>query len=299
MRSRQRLLVLVTSITVLGLASRTHGHALAWEEVPATTEADLVAYAIDDESHELLRYAFADQSLRVVGVVRTAEGATLTEIEGLAIVPGGLHAVAVWNNEGSSNARLVNINLLTAQATLMPCSIGYGGVEGVCAFKDGESWRVLAIHTGSGESNRGLLEINLQTGAGTLLMSVARSYEGLARTDAGELLAATDERVYVLDPETGGETLVSGHGSARIESIEYVAGDWETAIEIDGVDALWTEHGARIAFDCAIDQLVVLQQDGGGAAAISTPLDGRSIRAMTVVTTKTDPASRIVISMRD
>jgi hypothetical protein len=297
MRSRQRLLALVASITVLGLASRTHGHAL--EEVPATTDADLVAYAIDDESHELLRYAFADQSLRVVGVVRTSDGATLTEIEGMAIVPGGLHAVAVWNHEGSSDARLVNINLLTAVATLLPCTIGFGGVEGLCAFEDVDSWRVLAIHTGSGESNRGLLEIDQQSGAGTLLMSVTRSYEGLARTDSGELLAATDERVYALDPGTGAETLVSGHGSARIESLEYVAGDWETAIEIDGVDTSWTEQGARIAFECAVDQLVVLQPNGGGTATIATPLDGRSIRAMTVVTTKTDPASRIVISMRD
>jgi hypothetical protein len=94
---------------------------------------DLVMYAIDADTHELIRYEFNSDSYVRIGVVVDQHGNTVSDIQSLSYMPYGpkmgLYGVSNFNE--SEPSRLVRINPLDASATALPVSTGFGQVNGL------------------------------------------------------------------------------------------------------------------------------------------------------------------------
>ncbi|MBL1216282.1 MAG: hypothetical protein D8M59_02170 [Planctomycetes bacterium] len=94
---------------------------------------NLVMYGLEDSTHELLRYDFGTDQAQTIGQVKLSDGSVLYEVESLAHFAGQINLYAVWNFEADARSRLVEINMLTAEATLLPLETGFGNIEGLTA----------------------------------------------------------------------------------------------------------------------------------------------------------------------
>jgi hypothetical protein len=118
-------------IAAIGLLAA--GASVALAETPVTVLDEVVMYAIDSGTHELVRYEFETDTFSRIGVVSDRFGNVVTDIEGLAFVRHGpfkgLYAAA--NYYESQPSRLVKISPLDAMATPLPLTIGFGRIEGL------------------------------------------------------------------------------------------------------------------------------------------------------------------------
>jgi hypothetical protein len=120
------------SATALGLAALASQPALAEEK---TSLADLVIYAIDQDTDELIRYKFYSDYVTRIGEVVDQDGAVVDDVDALAhIATGdykGLYAAA--NYDGSDTAHLARVNAFDGSATVV--DTGLGEITGLVAAR--------------------------------------------------------------------------------------------------------------------------------------------------------------------
>ena len=76
-----------TSLALAGML--TLGVSAAFAETPVTLLEEVVMYAIDSDTNELVRYDFGTDTLTRIGVVSDRFGNVITDVEALAYVRHG------------------------------------------------------------------------------------------------------------------------------------------------------------------------------------------------------------------
>jgi hypothetical protein len=113
----------------------------------------VVMYAVDEDTHELMRYRFgSEDGAYVIGELQYDDGSVATYVECLGYIPSGSRKglYGVHNYDGNDRSRLVNINVLDATVTPAPVDIGFGKVEGMVTTWDAalNKWVFYATHSG-------------------------------------------------------------------------------------------------------------------------------------------------------
>ena len=123
----------------------------AGDDQPATPLNEVVMYAVDADTNELLRYDFSSDDYQVIGKIRDARGKLIQEIESLAYIPHGpfkgLYGVPT---EGHAHDRLVTISLVDATARVYPLEIGFEDVKAMVPVKQPSTghWVLYATQDG-------------------------------------------------------------------------------------------------------------------------------------------------------
>ncbi len=272
---------------------------------PQLTDIDeVVMYAIDASTHELLRYNFgADQYARI-GVVRSTGGIIVPNIESLAMIPRGPHKglYAVANYYNILPARLFMISVLDATARPAPAVIGYQNVEGLVAVEDPDTsqWRLMGS---SGDS--GLISIDPDSGAGSLLLPTTNRYRGLTLATDGTLYGLTSNALWTIDLETGVQTEVSEMDvDARYEALEHAFGDLSPRIKVPSSGATvvpdaWTMGGILFGYDVEERSLVIINPADGTVVPWASSLPPLYIEGLAFTTTARDIFASIVASAVD
>lgn len=128
----RHLLVAAVLICLTGLGFMPEVPASGAEAASLT---DHVLYGVSGTNHELLRYQFDAGQLASKGVIRLSTGEALTGIEAMAYIPRHLNVYAFWQDPGDGNSKLVYVNSLTAEATVVGASLGTGSVTGATTVR--------------------------------------------------------------------------------------------------------------------------------------------------------------------
>jgi hypothetical protein len=202
-----------------------------------TTVAEIVLYAIDADTNELLRYSFSNDNIVSMGPVSTASGTKLEDMEGLSYVSDGqdkgLYTVPT---KGSHEGHLVHIDPLSGLATPFGPNVVASDrkLTGMIAEHDpgSDTWSLLAAEGDNVKSDpnriepRRLIRINPRTGISwpVATLTDGRRFEGLARDSKG---------------------------------------DAQPKVDVPGVGNGWTKDGALFVFD-----------DNSGRFGVLNPNDG-------------------------
>lgn len=113
---------------------------------------DIVMYAVDADSDELIRHRFGEESDPVVGVLRYPNGDIAEHVECLGYIPSGVNRglYGVDNYNGNTQSRLVKVNVLEAVVEPAASDVGFGNVEGMVAFwqPGADRWTLYAVEDG-------------------------------------------------------------------------------------------------------------------------------------------------------
>ena len=272
---------------------------------PQLTDIDeVVMYAIDAGTHELLRYDFgADEYIRI-GVVRHPNGIVVPDIESLAMIPHGPHKglYATANYYGILPTRLVKISVLDAVARPAPALIGFQNVEGLVAREDPDTsqWGLI----GSSRSP-GLISIDPETGTGSLLLATTTRYRGLTLAPDGTLYGLTSDELWTIDLDTGVQTKISEmDDDARFEALEHAFGDVSPRIKVPSSGATvvpdaWTMGGILFGYDVEQHTLVIMNPADGTVVPWATSLPPLHIKGLAFTTTARDILASIVAGATD
>lgn len=287
------------------LLPRATAHGAGEGNPPQLTDIDqVVMYAIDADTHELLRYDFGADEYARIGVVRSPGGIVVPNIESLAMIPRGPHKglYAVANYHGILSARLVMISVLDATARPAPALIGFENVEGLVAVEDPDTsqWRLI----GSAGSP-GLISIEPDSGAGSLLLATTNRYRGLTLAPDGTLYGITNNALWTIDRDTGVETEVTEMDlDARYEALEHAFGDSSPRIKVPSSGATvvpdaWTMGGILFGYDVEQRRLVIINPVDGTMVPWATSLPPLHIEGLAFTTTARDIIASIVAGAID
>jgi hypothetical protein len=112
--------------------------ALAARPAPAAEKTqleDLIIYAVDQDTDELVRYKFANDYVTRIGEVTDQSGAVVSDVDALANVGTGDHKglYAAANYDGSDTAHLAKINVFDASANAV--DTGLSEITGLVAAR--------------------------------------------------------------------------------------------------------------------------------------------------------------------
>lgn len=298
---RRSVLIALAALLVPGATAGGAGEG----DPPQLTDIDeVIMYAIDAGTHELLRYDFgADEYVRI-GVVRHSNGIVVPDIESLAMIPNGPHKglYATANYYGILPARLVKIGVLDATARPAQAVIGFQNVEGLVAREDPvtSQWRLI----GSAGS-AGLISIDPETGAGSLLLATTNRYRGLTLAPDGTFYGVTSNTLWTIDLDTGVQTEISVMGvEARYEAMEHAFGDASPRIKVPSSGATvvpdaWTMGGILFGYDVEQSMLVIMNPANGTVVPWPTSLGPLHIEGLAFTTTARDILASIVAGAVD
>ena len=106
---------------------------------PATVAAqgpqDHLLYSQPHGSSELVQYRFSDDTLESIGSVQLGSGTEVTRIDALAHVPHHTNLFAFWLDPSDRLTKLVYVNSLNAEATIVGHDMGPGRITGAVAAK--------------------------------------------------------------------------------------------------------------------------------------------------------------------
>ena len=203
---------------------------------PRTGIEELVMYAIDADTYELLRYTFHNDEYTRIGVVTDENGKVVEDVESLCFIPSGpnkgFYGGANFYNE--RHARLVKINPMDATGEMLPMTTGFAKTEGMVAAQNAVTgeWLILATTEGEyyddddTEGDPCLIRIDPATGRGTLIRTTAENFEGLAMAIDGSLMGIVKEKLYEIDVASGNDNGTSGeHDFGKTEALEWAFGD--------------------------------------------------------------------------
>ncbi len=235
-----------------------------------TTAADLLMYAIDADTDQLVRYRFETDSYETVGVVTNAAGQAVRDMESLVHIPAGPNAgLYTVPRQGDDRWRLVKIDPVTAAATVYASRVlEISGtpveVDGMMAHFDtgSGSWKIRATLS----THAAMIDIDPATGAGTVVQNLARGYAGVTQGPDGTVFGIKSDDVYRINAD-GSETQLNSHTFGKTEALEYAFGDNAPEVTMPGIPASWTADGVLFAFSDDRDQLLVLNPANGDAHA--------------------------------
>jgi hypothetical protein len=262
------------------LACALSAGTATWAGGPAleTTVAEIVLYAIDADTNELLRYSFSNDSIFSMGEVSTASGTKLIDMEGLAYVSDGpdkgLYTVPT---KGAHQGHLVHIDPLSGLAKpFTPVVVADDRkLTGMIADLDPvtNTWTLLAAEGDNVKSDpnrieeRRLVRINPRTGISWPVATLpdGRRFEGLARNSNGVLFAVSRTHFFRIDEDAGSYTVVDlgETGLDKAEALEFAMGHTQPKVDVPGVGEGWTKDGALFVFD-----------DNSGMFGVLNPHDG-------------------------
>ena len=271
---------LYKSVPLAALACALSAGPATWAGGPLleTTVAEIVLYAIDSDTNELLRYSFSNDIIVSMGPVSTASGTKLEDMEGLSYVSDGqdkgLYTVPT---KGIHEGHLVHIDPLSGLATPFTHNVVASDrkLTGMIAEHDpgSNTWSLLAAEGDNVRSDpnriepRRLIRINPRTGISwpVATLTDGRRFEGLARDSKGELYAVSRTHFYRIDEDAGAYTVVDlgATGLDKAEALEFAMGHAQPNVDVPGVGNGWTKDGALFVFD-----------DNSGRFGVLNPNDG-------------------------
>jgi hypothetical protein len=199
---------------------------------PATPIDHVVMYAVDEDSDELLRYAFGDDDYFVVGQILDQDGNVLHEVEALGYILTGPHKglYGVSNYDGNQRSRLIKFNTFTATATVYPVDIGYGNIEGMVGVRDPDTgaWSLYAVQAGDSDPSTDRVTLchfppGNPDNAHTITVGLPALPAHLAHGDTvgpcpDEPEVESHKNLIMIDPATGEGTFLAALG-ARFEGL--------------------------------------------------------------------------------
>lgn len=298
---RRSVFIALAAVLLPGAAAHGAGDG----NPPQLTDIDqVIMYAIDAATHELLQYDFGADEYTRIGVVTDPDGNVVPNIEALAMIPRGPHRglYAVANYYGVLPARLVTINVLDATARPAAAVIGFENVEGLVAAEDPDTsqWRLI----GSSVSP-GLVSIDPDSGAGSLLLETANRYRGLTLAPDGTLFGITSNALWTIDQETGGQTRIGAmNDNALYEAMEHAFGDLSPWIKVPSSGATvvpdaWTMGGILFGYDVEERTLVIMNPANGIAIPWANSLPPLHIEGLAFTTRARDIRASIVNNALD
>lgn len=264
-----------------------------------TPIGEVVVYAVDADSYELIRYNFDTDAYIRVGVITDQNGNVVTDIAGLALIPHGpqrgLYGTA--NFHGVLPPRLVKINPLDATARLYPAGVGFGSVQGLVAAQDAgtSAWSLLGA-----TADPGLITIDPTTGAGTMLTATAEPYRGLALDFAGTLYGVSGDALWTIDRATGDEDEVGEiTDDATFGALEHAFGDFEPRIKVPSgghavVPDSWTADGIMFAYDVTEKKLRIINPHNAHNVDWACTLEAVDCEGLAFTTRLRDPYEAIL-----
>ncbi len=271
----------------------------------------LAAYAVDSDTYELVRYAFADNTFLSIGVVRTADGTTVRDLESLGYVPPGPgYGMYSVPTSAPYEWQLVRIDPLTATATVVGPPVIPAGrkITGMLSNYDAVAgeWYLLAASSEDRTSGRDQIEtrelvrLNPLTGASTIVATQAqlgpgRRFEGLGIDSKGDIYASARTRFYRIHQEAGYWVEEIGITSLdKAEAFEIAFGDTQPSISVPGVDPSWTTNGVFFVADEQIQKFGVLNPATGAFAeymvgGVPSAFVTKDAEGMVLLTLSRDP----------
>jgi hypothetical protein len=278
------------------------------DPVQLTPIEEVVMYAIDADTYELLRYTFDTDEYVRIGVVSDQNGDVVVDVESMTMIPHGPFKgiYGTPNFYEDKPSRLVRINPLDATAMMYPNTIlgGDGKVEGLVAVQNPVSgdWYLI------GSTDNDTIElIDPATGIGAKIADVNRNYEGLAMAPDGTLYGATKDpaELWLIDLSSGTETRVGQMASfTKCEALEFAFGDEESRIKIpnEGEEVVpdsWTDDGILFGFDDDADALLIINMVTGDAVQWFCSFATIDCEGMAFTTSRRDAWGVIVVEACD
>ncbi len=281
----------------------------AYAAPPVTPIEEVVMYAIDADTYELLRYAFDTDEFIRIGVVVDESGSVVEDVEALTYIPNGPYKgfYGGANYYETKPSRIVKINAMDATAETLPADVGYEKVEGLVAVQHpvtGE-WRLLASteNTNNDDGDPTLIWIDPATGAGTHIMDTNENYDGLTLAPDGTVYGINkDAELWVIDPVAGTETKVASiAGFDKTEALEWAFGDFSNAIDVgDAVpDPSWTANGVLFSFSDDSDALMIVNPATGEAVEYVCSFQTIDCEGLVFTTQFRDSFGEIVVDACD
>lgn len=266
----------------------------------ATHIDQVIAYGVDADTNNFLRYDFGSDDFTIVGQVAEADGTIVDDLECLTFVPSGPNKgfYAVRNYHEAAPPRLVKINGFDATATVSGNSFSVGMVAGLVAHEETPgNWVLL----GTTKNPHTLMRIDPATGTGTTIHNLVNWYSGLAIDPDGLLYGVrkyTDD-LTTINLATGVETTLGIHPSSKVEALEWVTGDDMQLIVAPGIPSAWTLGGMLIAFSDTNNELLMMNSSTGDARSYPCSFNTIDCEGLVVTTRKRDPYGVVIESPFD
>lgn len=274
---------------------------------PATQIEELVMYAIDADTHELLRYTFDTDEFVRIGVVVDQDGNVVTDIEGLSFISTGpykgIYGLANWYE--SRPTTLVRINPMDATAYVYPVNIGHEKGEGMVAARDQVTgdWFLIGAskHDDPGDKDAQLFTIDPATGASTSSRDVNERYQGLAMAANGDLYGVTrgPSRLYRILPNGNENFIANVNGYNKVEAMEWAFGDNTNQVDCSAVPPSWTVNGILFGFDDDKDALMIINPANGDTVRYNCAFQTIDCEGMVFTTQFRDSYGEIVVDACD
>ncbi len=266
----------------------------------ATHIDDVIAYGVDADTNNFLRYDFETDQFTIVGQVTEEDGTVVDDLECLTFVPHGPEKgfYAVRNYHEAAPPRLVKINGFDATATVSGNSFSVGMVAGLVAYQETPgNWVIL----GMTKNPHTLMRIDPATGTGTTIHNLVNWYSGLAIDPAGLLYGVRkySDVLTSIDLGTGVETILGTHPSSELEALEWVSGDSLQLIVAPGIPSAWTLQGMLIAFSDANNELLMMNPSTGDARSFPCSFNTIDCEGLVVTTRMRDPYGILIENPHD
>ncbi|MHC4304129.1 MAG: hypothetical protein ACYS15_00510 [Planctomycetota bacterium] len=300
-------------VVVGGVACVSVGTAVLWgagegEPPPLTQIEEVVMYGIDADTYELMRYEFNTDAYFSLGVVKDQHDNEVKDIEGLALIPHGLHKglYGTANYYEQWPSKLVKISGLDARCQVHTATIGFEKVEGLVAAQDPDTleWSLLGV---SKNPNPSLIRIDPATGVGTLIMETDNRYLGLAMDPDGTIYGVTKDpaELWKIDPISQDESSIGQFdGYTKLEALEYAFGNGDPRIKIpmmghDVVPDSWTMSGVLFGFADDDDALLIINAQNADNVQWQCSFQTINCEGLVFTTQAADPYGPIVNTAGD
>jgi hypothetical protein len=263
----------------------------------ATEVEELVMYAIDSTTDNLLRYSFMTDEFINMGVPATREGVLTDDCESLAWVPSGPGRGMYTSPRGDTPLEgfLVRIDPMTATVTVVSDLRPWKDINAMVVVLIGADWYIFA-HDFNDED---FVLINPVDGSITHAFNIPGiEFEGLAQGPDGTVYSNTDDALYTIDVTTGTATKIGDMPTSKMEALEYAFGDGAPEINIPGVPAAWTADGALIGFDDG-GELMIIDPASGAAQEYIGAFSTIDCEGIVFLTRARDPYGKIMVDPHD
>lgn len=287
----------------------------------ATDLADLVMWAIHDDTHELVQFNFETDTSTLVGVITDQHGHVLDDLEALGYIPSGpnMGFYAVQNSTGCCHQKkLIRIDGLTGVATVFDSGPDVGYTRGMDVFEESPGeWRLyVSITSGSSPKQCRLKTVNPSTitpydskeirevgdydGDGTTWVVM----EGLALDGAGTLfgvshIGSTQTVLWTINRITGIATPRGTSSWQRIEALQFASGaNTPTMTDLPPAAQAWGAaafaNGVLFAFADNDDQFLILNPLTGQGTPAPGSFTSNDVEGLNFMNVNADPYEPVI-----
>jgi hypothetical protein len=194
----------------------------------STASYEDIVYGVDQETGDLVRHDFSDDSTETIGTVTDESNNPMTGIDAGVYLPGAQNTFTFWQDPDDGKTKIIYIDLETAETGQVGQPLDEGKVTGATVVHDDSTTPptphvfIVEESDSSSESPARLVEVDPKTGETTPVMDLNRSYDSLAANDDNTFYASDDDKVYQINPSTGEEVNVGIFENHDIDGLEVV-----------------------------------------------------------------------------